>query len=323
MGQGRFLISVIVPCFNHGHYLAEALESLACQTYENWECVIIDDGSSDNTRDVASHFVRRDSRYRYFQDVHKGPGASRNRGLSIACGDLIQFLDADDVICRNKFEVQVAALGTRESLRISHCNYSLGRRDCITEAAKVKALSSTFIYRKPIYDIALRWAQELSIPIHCFLFDSRIFRDYGIRFDESLPNNEDWDCWMRVFALEPESLFTDRVLAIYRLPGMTGNVSGDPRAMYAGFVSALAKQAAAWAHDPIMSGLLRIMRRRVKHMYPPYLRRGGLASDFLERAAQVYARTVPWPLQRAVNNFKKARQEPNAKLLSRITRAGL
>ena len=90
MRQGRLLISVIVPCFNHGRYLAEALDSVARQTYENWECLIIDDGSYDGTLEVASEFVRSDARYRYFRHVHQGVGASRNRGLSMARGHLIQ-----------------------------------------------------------------------------------------------------------------------------------------------------------------------------------------------------------------------------------------
>ena len=253
------LISVIVPCFNHARHLSEALESVARQTYQNWECLIIDDGSWDGAPDIGSRFVRRDSRFRYFRHGHRGVGASRNRGLALARGDLIQFLDADDVILREKFDLQVAALGALRSLKIIHCDYVFGRAERITEPDETRALPAVFQLRKPIYDLALRWETEMSIPIHCFLFDSRIFRDHGIRFDESLPTHSDWECWMRVFALEPESLFLGRMLAIYRKSGpTTGNLTSDPHAMYAGFVSALEKQASAWRHDAIMTGLLAI-----------------------------------------------------------------
>lgn len=321
MSQEHPLISVIVPCFNHGRYLAEALESVARQTYANWECLVIDDGSFDNSPDVASRFVERDSRFRYLHHANRGVGASRNRGLSLARGGLIQFLDADDVILQDKFDLQVAALGTLDSLKIVHCKYVLGKAECVTEPDEARALPSTFALRKPIYDLALRWETELSIPIHCFLFDSRIFRDHGIRFDESLVTHVDWECWMRVFALEPESLFLDRLLAIYRKSGpMTGNLTSDPRAMYAGFVSALAKQSIAWSHDPIMARLLALKTKMTDFDYRLPLRGKGPASSPWGWIPRAYARTVPWPLQQAVARLREARLRPGAKLLRDISR---
>lgn len=318
MSQRHALISVIVPCFNQGSYLAEALESIARQTHESWECLIIDDGSSDNTSDVASRFVRRDSRFRYFHHPNRGPSASRNRGLSMARGDLIQFLDADDVIFRDKFELQVAALGNLDVLKVIHCDYLRGTAECITEAHGTARIPTTFMYREPLYDLALRWEVDLSIPIHCFLFDSRIFTDHGLRFDESLLNHEDWECWMHVFALQPESLFVDRVLALYRLS--SGSITSNRRAMYAGFLAALAKQTTHWGHDPTMRALLLLLRRRIEHRYKPDVRREGLATGLRDRLAQVYARTVPWPVRRAVTNLREARREPSPSLLRNIAR---
>lgn len=314
-------ISVVVPCFNHGRYLAEALDSVARQTYETWECLIIDDGSYDGTLEIASRFVRRDSRYRYFREAHKGVGASRNRGLSLARGRLIQFLDADDVIVPEKFALQVAAIGTLDSLKISHCDYRFGKRECIAEPDAARALSPRFKFRKPIYDLALRWETEMSIPIHCFLFDSRIFRVHGIRFDESLPTHSDWECWMRIFALGLESVFVSRTLAIYRKPApMTGNLTSDPLAMHAGFVSALAKQARAWGGDSTMGRLLALKRKKTELDYGPRLRGDGGASAVGDWLARIYARTVPWPLQQAVTRLREAHTRPDASLLMEIAR---
>lgn len=324
MLQGQPLISVIVPCFNHGRHLAEALESIARQTYENWECLIIDDGSWDGTPDTASHFVRRDSRYRYFHHAHKGVGASRNRGLSLARGDLIQFLDADDVVLPDKLDLQVAALGAMDSLKVIHCDYAFGKAACITEPDETRVVPPTFALRKPIYDLALRWETEMSIPIHCFLFDARIFREHGIRFDESLPTHSDWECWMRVFALEPESLFLGRPLAIYRKSGpLTGSLTSDPRAMYSGFVSALAKQASVWSRDPVMARLLALKRKKTELDYKRRLPRGDeLGPSPVDWMARAYARTVPWPLQQAVSRLREAHLRPDARLLLEISRGG-
>ena len=308
MPQKPPLISVIVPCFNQGRHLAEALTSVAGQTHETWECLVIDDGSSDDSRMVACRFVQQDARFRYFHQAHRGQAAARNRGLSLARGNLIQFLDADDIILRDKFERQVAALGMRDVLQVIHCDYRHGRTERIMEPSGTTRVPPVFVDRKPIYDLALRWETELSIPIHCFLFDARIFRDRGIRFDESLPNHEDWECWMRVYALEPESLFVDRVLAIYRSGGL---VTSDRRANYVGFLAARAKQARLWNHDAIMSSLLALMKKRIVHHYKE---RNWLI--------HVYSRTVPWPLQKAIDRFWAARRNPDARLLGAISRGG-
>src|SRR5215813_4211589 len=119
------------------------------------------------------------------------PPASDRRRAGIAPspprGVLIQFLDADDVILPEKIQRQVEALGRGNGLQVAHCDYFHGRADSIMEPDRRLRMSPLFIYRKPMYDLALRWETELSIPIHCFLFDARIFRDHGVRFDETCP----------------------------------------------------------------------------------------------------------------------------------------
>lgn len=318
MAQRSPLVSVVVPCFNHARYLGEALSSVAAQTHQAWECLIVDDGSTDETREVAVRFVDRDPRYRYLHHAHIGQAASRNRALSNARGELIQFLDADDVILPEKIQRQVEALGRGNGLQVAHCDYFHGRVDSIMEPDRKLRMSPLFIYRKPMYDLALRWETELSIPIHCFLFDAGIFRDHGVRFDETLPNHEDWDCWMHVFALEPKSIYLDGVLTVYRA---SRSVSRDNQINYAGFQSALSKQQRIWLDDPIMSRLLGLMAKRIKHSYRHVTTRRGPVFDLKTRLGQSYRRVVPWPVQQAVTRFGEARRNPSASLLRRIGRA--
>ncbi|WP_051287219.1 glycosyltransferase family 2 protein [Algoriphagus mannitolivorans] len=104
------LVSVIITCYNQGKYLAEAIESVINQSYSNWECVIINDGSKDNTEEVALSFVGKDPRIRYFSQANQGVAAARNKGLSEISGDFIQFLDADDYLHHGKFSTQVKRL---------------------------------------------------------------------------------------------------------------------------------------------------------------------------------------------------------------------
>ena len=106
----RGLISVIVPCFNYGRFLGEALESVIAQTYENWECLIIDDGSTDNTREVARQYCEQDSRIKYHYQKNRGTSAAKNKGLGQSKGEFIQFLDADDLIEKEKLNTHVETL---------------------------------------------------------------------------------------------------------------------------------------------------------------------------------------------------------------------
>ena len=87
------LISVIVPCYNQAQYLDECLQSVLNQTYQNWECIIVNDGSPDNTHEIAESYCRKDARFKYFYKENGGLSSARNAGISISNGEFIQFLD--------------------------------------------------------------------------------------------------------------------------------------------------------------------------------------------------------------------------------------
>lgn len=100
-------ISVIVPVFNDAPYLAEALESVFQQTYPATEIIVVDDGSTDESADIARHFANRVQLYCL---PHSGAGTARNHGVAQAKGELLAFLDADDLWSPNKLELQIKAL---------------------------------------------------------------------------------------------------------------------------------------------------------------------------------------------------------------------
>ena len=92
------LISVIVPCYNQAVYLREAVESVVKQTYHDWECIIINDGSTDNSEAIAMDLVAKDKRIHYYKKENGGLAAARNTGIEIAAGTYILPLDGDDRI---------------------------------------------------------------------------------------------------------------------------------------------------------------------------------------------------------------------------------
>jgi len=102
------LVSIIIPTYNRGSLIAESLDSILNQSYQNWECIIIDDGSSDNTFDVVNPYVIKDKRIKILNRPDfkpKGANACRNYGLSLSKGDFVLWFDSDDIIHPNCLEL--------------------------------------------------------------------------------------------------------------------------------------------------------------------------------------------------------------------------
>jgi len=107
------LVSIIIPTYNRGHLIAETLESLQAQTYSNWECIIVDDGSTDNTAGVMKGYIDKDPRFQYHHrpaDRPKGANACRNYGFEVSKGEHIIWFDSDDLMTINHIDVKVNAL---------------------------------------------------------------------------------------------------------------------------------------------------------------------------------------------------------------------
>jgi glycosyltransferase involved in cell wall biosynthesis len=111
MTRQNELVSVIIPVYNGERYLGEALQSVLAQDYTPLEVIVVDDGSTDASGAVAQQFP-----VRYFWQPHGGPGATRNLGIARAQGDLLAFLDADDVWTPNKLADQTAVLAAQPEL---------------------------------------------------------------------------------------------------------------------------------------------------------------------------------------------------------------
>jgi len=100
------LVSVIIPCYNQAHFLDEAIESVLTQTYPNREIIVVDDGSTDNTAEVAGRY----SAVRHIYQENAGPSAARNTGVTKSRGEYLVFLDADDRLLPEALEIGVDCL---------------------------------------------------------------------------------------------------------------------------------------------------------------------------------------------------------------------
>lgn len=224
------LVSVIVPCYNQACYLNDALDSVYKQSLGNWECIIVNDGSKDDTEGVANDWVNKDPRFIYVQQKNRGLSSARNVGLKRASGAYVQFLDSDDLIEPNKFRTQIEDLKT--------CDISLSDYFAFVDGSKDKApyryLSPAFSPEKYKKEIIWDWEYRKSFPPHCPLFKKQLIDDHNLKFNEELPNHEDWEFWVKLFYFSDSFYFNEKILSFYRI--RKGSMSSEYNSMRKGFL---------------------------------------------------------------------------------------
>lgn len=114
----KYFVSIIIPCYNQAQYLPEALKSILEQTHTNWECIIVDDGSPDNTEKVAQEWLLKDGRFKYFRKENGGLSSARNYGIQNAVGKYILTLDSDDKYEKTFIEKGLVVLLERKNVGV-------------------------------------------------------------------------------------------------------------------------------------------------------------------------------------------------------------
>jgi len=115
------IVSIIVPCYNQGQYLDECLQSVLDQTYSEWECIIVNDGSSDDTEVRAQEWCKKDDRFTYFLKKNGGLSSARNYGIQNAIGEFLLPLDADDTITSNYIALAIEKFKVHADLNLVYC----------------------------------------------------------------------------------------------------------------------------------------------------------------------------------------------------------
>ena len=195
-------ISVIIPCYNYSNYITEAVESLKKSTYNKWQCVIINDGSTDNSEDVILKLIKGDDRFIYIKQRNKGLSAARNIGIRAVDTEYIMCLDPDDKISPTYIENGVKYLSEHED-----CTLYYGKAKMFWDDGTEKD------WNLPDYDYKL-----LLLSNH--IYSSFIYRreDYfrAGEYDEKMDAYEDWDFLIRLLDGGRKVYMTDDVVFYYR-----------------------------------------------------------------------------------------------------------
>lgn len=179
------LFSIVMPTYNRGLLIGKAIESVISQVYENWELLIIDDGSIDNTKDVVNKF--KDQRIKYHYQDNQERSAARNNGINLAIGDFICFLDSDDYYLNNfLFEFNKAIIKNKYREAFYFCN-TYGEVDGV----RYKSVGANLMFSVN-YDFLL--TNTIGTPRVC-LPKTVIKKNL---FDLNIKNGEDFELWMRL-----------------------------------------------------------------------------------------------------------------------------
>lgn len=122
------LVSIVIPTYNRAHLIGETLESVLAQTFQNWECIVVDDDSTDHTDELLEFYTEKDFRITYYhrpKDRPKGANACRNYGFEMSKGEYINWFDSDDLMLKRKLSEQLKVLKKNLSLDLCICEYGL------------------------------------------------------------------------------------------------------------------------------------------------------------------------------------------------------
>jgi glycosyltransferase involved in cell wall biosynthesis len=207
------LVSVIIPTFNRAWCLKEAIDSVLAQTYTHYELIVVDDGSTDKTKELLYQYKGINAIYQ----ENQGVSAARNKGIAASKGELVAFLDSDDLWKPEKLATQIAYFGQHHDAMI-----------CQTEEIWIRNGRRIFPKKKHKKESGYFFERSLELCLvspSAVMIKRQLFNDVGL-FDEKLTACEDYDLWLRVGAHLPIYLI-DEALIIKR-GGHADQLSSNP-----------------------------------------------------------------------------------------------
>jgi glycosyl transferase family 2 len=246
------LVSVIVPCYNYGHFVGQTLSCIQRQSERSWEAIVVDDGSTDGTAEVVAGFSAADPRIRCIRQAQTGASAARNRGLRLARGQYVQFLDADDLIEEQKLARQIALLQRHSDAGIVYGDVRY------FDSEQPPALRRGMHGDEPwmpcvsgVREALVTLLQGNIMAVQAALARREVIAAVG-GFDEALRAMEDWDLWLRCAIAGARFLYADergtRSLARVHPPSLSRN-SGS---MELGAAKVREKLLAMLPHSPLL-----------------------------------------------------------------------
>ena len=229
-------VSVIIPTYNREGFIKRAVDSVLAQTFTDYEIIVIDDGSADQTRHVLAPYQ---DRIRYFYQENRGISEARNRGIQEAKGEYIAFLDSDDWWAPTKLERQVGILDDRKTVGLVY-----GRMPILDEKGKVIGIKPQGVSGKNFNELIEMWGD---LPTSTVITRRECFDKFGL-FDSNLPPMEDIDMWLRIAQFYDLHEVAGEPLAYYSRHEM--QMTKDKKKVYEGLVKIYTKILNSYKNIP-------------------------------------------------------------------------
>ena len=216
--ESKALISIIVPIYNVEKYLRQCLDSIQNQTYQNFECLLINDGSPDNSADICREYLEKDSRFKYFEKENGGVSSARNLGIECSGGTYITFIDADDWVDSDYLEVLYNAL-IDENADISVSTYKRFHMadNCWYIHSFQRGYEKRVFTNQELIDefIALD-TFDYSYRFVCGKLVRKCLLD-KIAFNEKTTLGEDMEFWLKLYLISNKIVYVNRDSYVYRV----------------------------------------------------------------------------------------------------------
>lgn len=219
-------VSVIIPCYNQSDYIIRTLKSLQNQLHKDWECIVVNDGSTDDTYEIVQEFAKIEPRVRIISKINGGTSSARNMGLKNIKGEYIQFLDADDLLDKEKFSMQLNHMKTM-MLDVSYTEFCRFVETDKTMQVFRELNWTTRILFTFRFSLLVRWGIDFSIPQHCFFYSSEFFKRNKLFYDENICFREDWDFHLLISSYKPKMERLDGYIGAYYRCNLMGKVGSS------------------------------------------------------------------------------------------------
>lgn len=185
------LISVLVPCYNVSPWLHRCLDSILAQTYTNWEAILVNDGSKDNTADILEEYAKIDSRFKVIHQENRGHSGARNTGIKHLSGEWMTWIDADDAVTPDYLADYVKSAMTRHTDAIP-CDLVIAKNLCVYESGEQCVIGEL---DDAVYDVKDFVPHVLPKAIYggaMFLVQTQLVKENNLQLDESVVYAEDY-----------------------------------------------------------------------------------------------------------------------------------
>ena len=222
------LVSIVVPCYNAAKYLAACLNSVVAQDYENWECILINDGSRDETLEILSEFAAQNPKLKVFSQDNAGLSASRNRGMDLAKGEFVYFLDSDDLLSADAINVLVSAFDDNDIISGITVNSTFEGSKIIKGSHLLHPKEGNVTFKNEAFEVLIRTMENGLSPVaQNRLYRREFLKKHRVRFKPGILHED--ELWFFETILMARSVkFVNKETYFYRIDNqgsITQNVS--------------------------------------------------------------------------------------------------